>query len=289
MENTIDLTSPDLSTPTGLSALLSHFRTFPLDKLLSALLLLVVCLLAVRVLTRVVERLLARPRLEERMRRYILAALRALLYVLTVLIVADALGIPMTSLVALFSVLGLALSLAVQDVLGNVAGGLVILFSKPFQLGDYIETSQCAGTVVAIELTHTKLDTFDGQRVMMPNSLLSGSKITNFTHLGTRRIDHAVSASYDDPIPAVRAACLQAVACTDHILPDPAPTVVVTRYGESAIEYHVRCWSAVEHYWDAYYGLYENLKLSFDQGGVTMTYNHLNVHIIDPPREAAKP
>ena len=225
----------------GLSALLANFKTFTLEKVFYSLLLLLLCLIVIRILTRIVG-----------------------LYIITVLIVADTLGIPMTSLLALFSVLGLAVSLAVQDILSNVAGGLVILFSKPFQIGDYIETDQCAGTVVSIDLIHTKLDTFNGQRVMMPNSALSGSKITNFTQLGTRRIDHAITASYDDAIPAVRSACLLAVERTEHVRSDPAPAVVVTAYGESAIEYHVRCWSDV----------------------VTMTYNHLNVHIVENLTEA---
>ncbi len=284
---TIPETIPELSGEDGwFSALLANLRTFTLEKLFYALLILLLCLMVIRILTGVVKRLLAHPKIDERMRRYLLAALKALLYVIAVLIVADALGIPMTSLLALFSVLGLAVSLAVQDILGNVAGGLVILFSKPFQIGDYIETDQCAGTVVSIDLIHTRLDTFNGQRVMMPNSALSGSKITNFTQLGTRRIDHTVTASYSDAVPAVRAACLSAVERTAHILPDPVPSVVVTAYGESAIEYHVRCWSDVEHYWDAYYSLLENIRTCFEESGVTMTYNHLNVHLVENLTEA---
>ena len=289
MDNIEQAVQEALPQSGGLAALMANFKAFTLEKLLYALLLLVVCLIISRIVTKLVGQLLTHPRLEERMRRYILAALKALLYAVTVLITADALGIPMTSLVALFSVLGLAVSLAVQDVLSNVAGGLVILFSKPFQIGDYIETDACAGTVVSIELIHTKLDTPNGQRVMMPNSVLSGSKITNFTQLGTRRIDHTITASYDDAIPAVRAACLMAVEMTEHILPDPAPAVVVTAYGESAIEYHVRCWSDVDHYWDACYALMENIKTCFDSQGITMTYNHLNIHIVENTTEANLP
>ena len=250
---------------------------------LAALAILLVCLLAIRVINRIVQRFLRRTHLDPRMTKYLLAFVKVLLYILTVLMVAQSLGIPTTSLVALFSVLSLAVSLAVQDVLGNVAGGLVILFSKPFQIGDYIEVDQgdVAGTVAEIDLIHTKLDTADGQRVLMPNRTMADSKITNFTQLGTRRIDLAIGASYDDPIPAVRAACLEAVSMTPDILPDPAPAVVVTNYGESAIEYHVRCWSRVETYWDANYALLENIKACFDRRGVTMTYNHLNIHILD--------
>ena len=266
---------------TELTSILTALKTFTAEKLLSALVLLAICLVVIQVVMRVLTRVLERPRFDPRLRKYILSAVRVLLYILAILIVADSLGIPVTSLLALFSVLGLAVSLAVQDVLGNVAGGLVILFAKPFQIGDYIEADAGSGTVAAIDLTYTQLDTVDGLRLMIPNSLLSDSKITNYTQLGTRRIDHAIAASYDDPIPAVRAACLEAVAMTPDILDDPAPAAVVTRFGESAVEYHVRCWSRVDTYWDANYALLEHIKSCFDKHGLTMTYNHLNIHILD--------
>ena len=264
-----------------LTSILNALKAFTAEKLLSAVVLLAICLVIIQVVMRVLTKVLERPRFDPRLRRYTLSAVRVLLYILAILIAADSLGIPVTSLLALFSVLGLAVSLAVQDVLGNVAGGLVILFAKPFQIGDYIESDAGSGTVAAIDLTYTQLDTADGLRLMIPNSLLSDSKIINYTQLGTRRIDHAVTASYDDAIPAVRAACLQAVAMTPGILSDPAPMVVVANYGESSIEYRVRCWSRVETYWDANYALLENIKTCFDQSGITMTYNHLNIHILD--------
>ena len=267
--------------PAELTSILNALRTFTVEKVFSALVLLCICLLAIKLLMRLLAKVLERPRFDPRLRKYTLTAVRALLYILAILIVADSLGIPVTSLLALFSVLGLAVSLAVQDVLGNVAGGLVILFAKPFQIGDYIDTGAGSGTVSAIDLTYTQLVTVDGLHLMIPNSLLADSKITNYTQLGTRRIDHAVTASYDDAIADVRAACLQAVAMTPNILDDPAPIVVVTNYGESSIEYHVRCWSRVETYWDANYALLENIKTCFDKNGITMTYNHLNVHILD--------
>ena len=244
-----------------LSSLTSHLKTFTMEKALAAVLVFLVCLLVIKVVTRLTEKLLGRvKRLDPRM-----------------------MTVPSTTSWSptLFSVLSLAVSLAVQDVLGNVAGGIVILFSKPFQIGDYIETDAVAGTVYAIDLTYTKLDTPDGQRVLMPNSTMADSKIVNFTELGTRRIDLAITASYDDAIQTVRASLLAAVAATPDILPDPAPVVVVTNYGASAIEYHLRCWSKVDTYWDARNTLMEEVKHAFDRDGVTMTYNHLNVHIVE--------
>ncbi len=158
--------------------------------LLSALALLLVCLAAARLLLGVAGKLLGRSGgMDERMKRYILKGLKGLLYLLTALIVAGSLDIDVTSLIAVISVFGLAVSLAVQDVLGNVAGGMVLLFSKPFTLGDYVSTADGEGEVAEITLTHTKLDTPSGQRVMLPNSRLTAGQIVNYTVRGVRRAD----------------------------------------------------------------------------------------------------
>ena len=250
-------------------------------RVLSALLLLLVCLTLARLLLGTARRLVERAALDERIKRYILRGLRAFLYLLTALVMAGSLNIDVSSLIALVGVFGLAVSLAVQDVLGNVAGGMVLLFSKPFTLGDYVSTADGEGEVAEITLTHTKLDTPAGQRVMLPNSKLMAGQIVNYTVRGVRRADHAVSASYDDAPEAVRRACLKALERTPGILPDPAPQVVLTAYGESAIEYRVRFWAKTEDYWDAHFRSLEEIRRAFAEDGVTMTYNHLNVHIVE--------
>lgn len=255
------------------------------ENLLSALVTLLLCLGAVRLVTTLARRALNRTRLDGRIRDYVLQGLRFLLYTVTALIVAESLGIPASSLVALLSVFALAVSLAVQDVLSNVAGGLVLLFSKPFTLGDYIESADGEGTVYSIGLTHTVLDTYGGQRVMLPNSRLTAGKIVNYTARGVRRVDHAVSASYEDSTQAVRSACMKAVSRTPGVLDDPPPQVVVTAYRESSVEYHVRFWAPVDAYWDACNSSLEAIRDAFREDGVSMTYNHLNVHIVDNTKE----
>ena len=249
-------------------------------RVLSALLLLLVCLTLARLLLGTARRLVERAALDERIKRYILRGLRAFLYLLTALVMAGSLNIDVSSLIALVGVFGLAVSLAVQDVLGNVAGGMVLLFSKPFTLGDYVSTADGEGEVAEITLTHTKLDTPAGQRVMLPNSKLMAGQIVNYTVRGVRRADHAVSASYDDAPEAVRSACLKALSRTPNILPDPAPPVGLPADGARASEYHVRFWAKTEDYWDAHFRSLEEIHRAFAEDGVTMTYNHLNVHIV---------
>ena len=191
-----------------------------LEQLLTSLIILVVCLIVVKLVMTLLRRITAKSKMDERVRRYILGGIKAILYVVTILIVAQSLGIPVTSLIALVSVFGLAVSLAIQDVLSNVAGGMVILFSKPFTIGDYVETTDGEGEVVEISLTHTKLDTYGGQRVMLPNKEVVAGKIINYSARGIRRVDHAITASYDDSTEAV----LPAGGGTDPLCTDgPCP------------------------------------------------------------------
>ena len=253
---------------------------YSLSHILSALLTLLVCLVAARLLLKLAKRLLHRvQRLNDRLRQIILTALKVVLYLLTGIITAEALGLNTSSLTALVSVLTLGVTLAAEDILGNVAGGLVILSSHPFNIGDEIEVSGTTGIVREITLNHTKIETFDGQFVMQPNKELSSSRVINYTAMGRRRVVRKITASYDAPTEQVKAACLEAVAATPNVLPSPAPVVYLTDYGSSAIEYSVRCWTETKDYWGAYFALNENLRDAFAAHNVEMTYDHLNIHI----------
>ena len=253
---------------------------YSLGHILSAILTLLIWLVAVRLLPKLAKRLLDRSkRMNDRLRQIILTAVKVVLYILTGIITAGALGLNTSSLTALVSVLTLGVTLAAEDILGNVAGGLVILSSHPFNIGDEIEVSGTTGIVREITLNHTKIETFDGQFVMQPNKELSSSRVINYTAMGRRRVVRKITASYDAPTEQVKAACLEAVAATPNVLPSPAPVVYLTDYGSSAIEYSIRCWTETKDYWGAYFALNENLRDAFAAHNVEMTYDHLNVHI----------
>ena len=255
--------------------------SYSIASILSALLTFLICLVVVRLVMKLFARLLSRAsRLNERLQKVILTSVKTLLYLLTIIVTAEALGINTASLTAVMSVLTLGVTLAAEDILGNVAGGLVILFSHPFSLGDEIEVSGTTGTVREISLTHTKVETPDGQIVLQPNREMSSSKIINFTLLGRRRIVYKVTASYDAPTEDVKSACMEAVSAFPAVLTDPAPTVYLSSYGASAIEYTIRCWTATADYWTTYFKMYELLRDTFKAHGVEMTYNHLNVHMV---------
>ena len=253
-----------------------------LSHILSAILTLLICLLVSRLLLKLAKKLLHRgKKLNDRLRQIILTAIKVVLYVLTGIITAGALGLNTTSVTALVSVLTLGVTLAAEDILGNVAGGLVILSSHPFNIGDEIEISGTVGVVREIALNHTKVETCNGQYVMLPNKELSSSRIINYTAMGRRRVVVNVTASYDAPTDTVKTACMEAVAATPNVLPEPAPQAYLTGYGSSSIEYSVRCWTATKDYWGAYYALNENLRTAFAAHNVEMTYDHLNVHVLN--------
>ena len=193
---------------------------------------------------------------------------------------AGSLGIDVTSIIALLSVAGLAVSLALQNTLSNLAGGITLLASKPFTVGDYVEIGSVSGTVSLVGLAYTTLVTVENKEIYIPNSQLSSATIINYTRLGRRRMEITVSASYDAPTEAVKAALSEAVAQFPQILPDPAPEIRLSGYGASGIDYLLRAWTSSGDYWDVYYRLLEAIRPAFARHGVEMPYSQLDVHLI---------
>ena len=249
-----------------------------LDQVFPALIIAVVGILIIRIIMVIVKKALEKSKLEKAAHSLIKSLTRVVLWILLALIVASALGVDVTGVVALASVLTLAVSLALQNALANVIGGFTLLYTHPFSSGDYVEIAGQAGTVEEIGLAYTKLATPDNKMISIPNSSVVAAQIVNYTVTGTRRVDVAVSASYDAPVQKVIDALLQAVT-VDNVLLEPAPFAAVTRYGESAIEYVVRVWTKTEDYWDVNFTIQQNVKTVFDAQGIAMTYPHLNVHI----------
>ncbi|MBR4211259.1 MAG: mechanosensitive ion channel family protein, partial [Oscillibacter sp.] len=231
------------------SVLNTSIGGYTLGHLLTAGITFVVCLIAIRVIMRLVKGLLDRTSLDKRVTGLIANILKYAMYVLTVVIVAQGLGVNMSSFVALLSVVSLGVTLASKNILGNFAGGLVIFSAHPFAINDLIETSGTLGTVEEIDLHHTRLLTPDGYNVYVPNKDLAATRIVNYTRLGRRRVTVKVTASYDAPTETVMSALRTAVARTENILADPEPGYWLTGYGASSIEYTIFCWTQSANYW----------------------------------------
>lgn len=248
------------------------------SQLVPALLILLVGIWIIRVLMRLLGNLLDKSKLEKAAHSLIVSVARVVLYVLLALIVASSLGIDVSGVIALASVLTLAVSLAVENALANVIGGFTLLYTQPFHSGDFVEIAGQSGTVNEIGLAYTKLTTADNKMISIPNSAVTSAQIVNYSTTGTRRVDITVSASYDAPMDQVLAALAQA-ADVPTVLAEPAPFAAVKSYGESAIEYVLQVWCAGDDYWTTLFEVNKNIKVSFDRNGIQMTYPHLNVHL----------
>ncbi|MBQ3134475.1 MAG: mechanosensitive ion channel [Oscillospiraceae bacterium] len=239
-----------------------------------------VCIVAVKVIGGVVAKVLGKSRLDGTLQGFLKTGLRVVLYFVAALVILSSLGVDVTSLIALLSVAGLAVSLALQNTLANLAGGIQILVSKPFAAGDYVEAGANSGTVKTVGLAYTTLVTPDNKVVHIPNSDVASGRITNYNGNPTRRVEIKVTASYDSDIDTVKQTVSALIAADSRIHSDPAPFVRVSNYGASSIEYTIRVWCDAVDYWDIYFDMMDKLKPAFDARGVEMTYDHINVHMV---------
>ena len=248
------------------------------QKAVPAVLILVAGLLIVRIVMTIVKKLLEKTKLEKAAHGLVKSVVRGVLYVLLGLIVADSLGIDVTSIVALASVLTLAVSLSVQNALTNVIGGFTLLYTHPFKSGDFVEVAGKSGTVQEISMTYTKLATPDNKVISIPNSSVVSGDIINYTVAGVRRVDVAVKAVYSEPSQKVIDALVLA-GTVDKVLLDPAPFAAISAYEDSAIAYTLRVWTKADDYWDVFFAVNQNVKNIFDAQGIKMAYPHMHVYM----------
>ena len=250
--------------------------------LISALLIFLVSCLAIRIMMVAVDRLLARSKkIDGALAKLVRGVVRVLLWFVAIILITNALGVNTASLVALLSVVGLALSLSVQNVMSNLFSGITLLLTKPFSAGDFVEIAGKCGTVKAVGLFYTELDTIDNVTVSIPNGDVTASAINNYSREPLRRVDQYFCASYEDDTETVRAAILEAAAADERILQSPAPFVRLFAYEASTVKYVCRVWCKNADYWEVFFGMNERVRESFRRKGVKMSYEHLNVHIVE--------
>ena len=257
-----------------------NIRDITASHIFSAVLAIVISLAAIKVLTRLLERALGRSRLNAPLQKLLRSVLKGALWFVAVIVVLGCLGVEVTSLVAVLSVVGLAFSLALQGFLSNLAGGMQLLASHPFKPGDYVDAGSCSGTVSELGMFYTKLTTPDNRLVQLPNSTVASANIVNYSAQPLRRVEWKVSAGYDAPTDRVIALLKGIAANHPLVLDDPETAVHVDGYGDSAIGYVVRAWCANDDYWTVYFDLMDGFKPAFDAAGIEMTYPHVNVHMV---------
>ncbi len=263
-----------------LLGILNVFLDFSVTKALPAIVLIVIGILAVKLIMKILNAAISKTKLDNQLTKLVLGIIKPVLFLLLGLIVAARLGIDVTSIVALASVLTLAVSLTLQNALANIFGGFTLLYTKPFTKEDFVEIAGQSGTVKEVGLAYTKLATPDNKLISIPNSAVVAAEIVNYTTTGSRRLDINVTASYDAD-PRLVMDTLLAMADQLDVLKDPAPFAGVTNYGDHSIGYVLRVWVNTADYWDINGKIMNNMKAVFDAKGIEMTYPHLNVHMVE--------
>ena len=276
----VDVAS-DLDIEAAADNLKNSLAQITTNKIFEAVIVAAAGLLVVKLLLKLLDRALYRSQLDGTLKKLLHSLLKGALLFVTVIVVLERLGIEVTSLVAVLSVIGLAFSLALQNFLSNVAGGMQLLASRPFKVGDFVEAGGCSGAVTEVGMFYTRLATYENKLIQIPNSAIVSANIINHFALPTRRVDLFVSASYDAPLDLVMGTLLGLARAHELVLDDPAPATHVKEYGDNAIEYALRVWCARGDYWTVYNDLIDSFKPAFDKAGIAMTYPHVNVHMVE--------
>ena len=272
------MTSAQISDK-DVSEIMDRIRGMQFMDVIRFLILVIVLVVVVRLLTKLVDRTMNQSRIDKGASSFLRSLIHICLWFVAVIIAASALGVNVTSLIAILSVAGLAITLALQGVLSNLASGVVILATRPFKVGDYVDIGGSEGFVEEISMTYTRIVSWDKRTFFVPNSTVTSSTVMNYSSDGRRRVDMIVPVSYDCDVEDVKAALREAVDHVPLVLPDQEVFVRLDSYQDSAINYMIRCWCLVEDYWSVWYDLLEEIKRSFDERGIIFTYNHLNVHV----------
>lgn len=228
---------------------------------------------------RMAERSFARMEMELSLRKFLLSLIQALMYGLLIFMAAERIGIQSSSIIALLGSAGVTLGLALQGSLSNFAGGVLILLVRPFKVGDYIVSEYGEGTVAAIGLVYTTLNTVDNKTVVIPNGSLSNSPITNATAEDFRRLDLTVGIGYQSDLRRAKEILLDIYTSHPCILKDRPIQVFVDQLAASSMVIGGRGWTATGDYWQTRWDITEEIKLRFDEAGIQIPFNQLDVHV----------
>jgi small conductance mechanosensitive channel len=222
---------------------------------------------------------LTKKEVEVTLHQFLLSILGTLLKAIQIIVFASMIGIQTASLIAVLGAAGLAVGLALQGSLANFAGGVLILLFRPFKNGDAIRAQGYVGSVEEIQIFNTILKTFDNQRIIIPNGLLSNGCVTNINVNGTRRVDMVFGISYDDDITQAKTLLRSLIEADERVLKDQAVDIWVGEHGDSSVNLFVRPWAKAEDYWGIYFDMMEKVKVEFDKAGLSIPYPQQDVHM----------
>lgn len=250
-------------------------------KLLLAIIVWIIGAWIIRRIVNLVDLAMTKKKVEVTLHQFLLSFINILFKAILIIIFASMIGVETASLIAMLGAAGLAVGLALQGSLANFAGGILILFFKPFKAGDVIDAQGYIGTVQEIQIFNTILRTLDNQRVIIPNGLLSNGCVKNLFIEKTRRVDMTFGISYGDDVLVAKAVLQEVMDADDRVLKEPNVDIFVSAHADSSVNFVVRPWVASENYWPVYFDTHERVKIAFDKAGITIPFPQRDVHIIE--------
>ena len=249
-------------------------------KILFAVLLFIVGKYIIRAVRRLTAKAFARSNADTGVSQFTDSIIKYGLYTVLVILVVTSFGVNLSSITAVLAAAGVAVSLALQDVISNFAGGVLILTLKPFVVGDYIieDNNKNEGTVKEIQLFHTKLTTVDNKTIVIPNGMLTNNSLTNVTAKDERQLDLRIDISYESDLRKAKGILEDMLKSTPGILRDMETSVFVDSLGTSSVVLGIRAWTRMEDYWPVRWKLLEDIKLTFDEEGINIPYTQISVH-----------
>jgi len=236
-------------------------------------------------LTRTMVTKLDKSKMDNAVVSFLAGIIKAIIIIASILMALTHLGVQTTSFVAILGAAGLAIALSLQGSLGNFASGVLIMIYHPFKSGDYVDAGGIAGTVQRIELFTTVLKTPDNKMVIVPNSQITGSAITNFSQEPIRRVDMVIGVSYEADLKKTKEVLMNVIKSDERTLQDPEPRVAVTALNDSSVDFIVRPWVNSGDYWPMYWDSMEKIKNALDENGIGIPYPQMDVHIKSDQRK----
>jgi len=262
-----------------IQALLDQLASYALDAVGALVILLVGWWIAGRT-QYLVRRALDRvPRIDDTLKPFLSSSVRYFVIVITFVAVLAEFGVQTTSIIAVLGAAGLAIGLALQGTLQNIAAGIMLLVLRPFRVGEYIDAGGVSGTVDAINLFTTDMTTYDGVYRSVPNAELWNRNILNYSRNPTRRLDIPVGIAYEDDVERALDLLLSHLSQDTRVLPDPEPQVLVTGLGDSSVDLTLRCWTSRTDFWPLRFELNKKVKLWLDAAGISIPFPQRDVHL----------
>lgn len=274
-----DIIKNDAEKATDFLTKLTDTLKEALPTLLFALIIFLLGILISKIIIKIINKFMKRSTVDDAAVSFLVSFIRIILYTIVIVSALTFLGVPMSSIITLIGAAGLAISLALQNCLSNLAGGFIILFSKPFKSGDTIELDTSIGVVQSINILYTKIITFDNKTVMIPNGKITDAKIINYTELPTRRLDMTFDISYNNDFEKAKQIILDIAIENKLILNEPEPVVRLGSFKESSLEISAKFWVKNEDYLEASYDIAETVKVEFDKNNIEIPFNQLDVHM----------